>query len=211
MFLFYVIGAELAQRLPTLRRKQKHIRTMKRFLLSVSVLTLALCGFISCSQQREWSREQRQALRHMLRDYRQMVYLNNLTEAEYMLFADEVAADIEQSYPIYTTFIELPAVNDTVQVYVVATIVDQLNADARNMRHLFPYNSLVKANVLPSGLDRIEQNAFYRCLAQRVNSTYPTVNSFVNAIIADTTAMSTISQLQQQCATDLFGWEVDIV
>ena len=135
MFLFYVIGAELAQRLPTLRRKQKHIRTMKRFLLSVSVLTLALCGFISCSQQREWSREQRQALRHMLRDYRQMVYLNNLTEAEYMLFADEVAADIEQSYPIYTTFIELPAVNDTVQVYVVATIVDQLNADARNMRH----------------------------------------------------------------------------
>ena len=49
---------------------------------------VVLCGFISCSQQRQWNREQRQALRQMLRDYRKMVYLNNLTDAEYMLFAD---------------------------------------------------------------------------------------------------------------------------
>ncbi|MBQ9137119.1 MAG: hypothetical protein IJX65_00600 [Alistipes sp.] len=184
---------------------------MRKFLLSVSLLTLSVCGFIGCSQQREWSREQRQALRQMLRDYRQMVYLENLTEAEYMLFADEVAAEIEQDYPIYTSFIELPAVNDTVQVYVVTTIVEQLNADARNMRHLFPYNSLVENSVLPSGLDRAQQYAFYRCLARKVNNTYPTVGSFVDAMLADTTAVNTISQLQQQCAADLFGWQVDIV
>ena len=147
----------------------------------------------------------------MLRDYRQMVYLNNLTEAEYMLFADEVTAAIEQDYPVYTTFIEMPAVNDTVQVYVVTTIATQLNTDARNMRHIFPYNSLVQSNILPSGLDRTQQNAFYRCLSQKVNSTYPDYDSFVNAVISDTTTMSTINQLQQQCATDLFGWEIDIV
>jgi hypothetical protein len=60
----------------------------------------------------------------------------------------------------------MPAVNDTVQVYVVTTIVEQLNTDMRNMRHIFPYNSLVAANILPTGLDRVQQNAFYRCLAQ---------------------------------------------
>lgn len=189
----------------------KNINTMKRFLLSLSVAMVVLGGFISCSQQRQWNREQRQALRQMLRDYRQMVYLNNLTDAEYMLFADQVAADIEQDYPIYTTFIEMPAVGDTVQVYVVTTIVEQLNTDARNMRHIFPYNYLVASNILPSGLDRVQQNAFYRCLAQKVNNTYPDVDSFVNAVIADTTSMATINQLQQQCATDLFGWQVDIV
>lgn len=184
---------------------------MKRFLLSLFVAMVVLGGFISCSQQRQWNREQRQALRQMLREYRQMVYLNNLTDAEYMLFADQVAADIEQDYPIYTTFIEMPAVNDTVQVYVVTTIVEQLNTDARNMRHIFPYNYLVASNILPSGLDRVQQNAFYRCLAQKVNNTYPNVASFVDAVIADTTSMATINQLQQQCANDLFGWQVDIV
>ena len=184
---------------------------MRKFLLSLSVVVVVLAGFFGCSQQRQWNREQRQALRQMLREYRDLAYLENLTEAEYMLFADEVAAAIEQNFPVNTTFIEMPAVNDTVQVYVVTTIVDQLNADVRNMRHLFPYNSLVQTNVLPSGLDRVQQNAFYRCLAQKVNYTYPDVASFVNAMLSDTTSMSTINQLQQQCATDLFGWEIDIV
>ena len=184
---------------------------MKRFLLSATIMAGALLGFVGCSQQKQWNREQRQALREMLRDYRKMVYLNNLTEAEYMLFSDDVAAAIEQDYPVYTTFIEMPAVNDTVQVYVVTTIVEQLNTDMRNMRHIFPYNSLVAANILPTGLDRVQQNAFYRCLAQKVNNSFATPVDFVNAVISDTTAMSTISQLQQQCAADLFGWQVDII
>ena len=68
---------------------------MKKFLLSLSVAVALLSGFIGCSQQKQWNREQRQALRQMLRDYREMVYLENLTEAEYMLFAEEVAAAIE--------------------------------------------------------------------------------------------------------------------
>lgn len=206
-----MVREELGIEIDILLVVNKNIKAMRKFLLSLSTVVVVLGGFFGCSQQKQWNREQRQALRHMLREYRDIVYLENLTEAEYMLFADEVAAAIEQSYPVYTTFIEMPAVNDTVQVYVVTTIVDQLNADVRNMRHLFPYNSLVQANVLPSGLDRVQQNAFYKCLAQKVNYTYPDVESFVNAMLSDTTSMSTINQLQQQCAADLFGWEIDII
>ena len=206
-----MVREELGIEIDILLVVNKNIKAMRKFLLSLSTVVVVLGGFLGCSQQKQWNREQRQALRQMLREYRDIVYLENLTEAEYMLFADEVAAAIEQSYPVYTTFIEMPAVNDTVQVYVVTTIVDQLNADVRNMRHLFPYNSLVQANVLPSGLDRVQQNAFYKCLAQKVNYTYPDVESFVNAMLSDTTSMSTINQLQQQCAADLFGWEIDII
>lgn len=206
-----MVREELGIEIDILLVVNKNIKAMRKFLLSLSTVVVVLGGFFGCSQQKQWNREQRQALRQMLREYRDIAYLENLTEAEYMLFADEVAAAIEQSYPVYTTFIEMPAVNDTVQVYVVTTIVEQLNADVRNMRHLFPYNSLVQANVLPSGLDRVQQNAFYKCLAQKVNYTYPDVESFVNAMLSDTTSMSTINQLQQQCAADLFGWEIDII
>lgn len=184
---------------------------MKRFLLSVSLVTLFLCGFIGCSQQKRWNREERQSLREMLRNYRKMVYLNDLTEAEYMLFSDNVATAIEENFPVYTTFVQMPGMSDTVQVYVMTTIVEELNADARNMRHIYPYNYLVSQNILPSGLDRPQQNAFYRCLAQKVNNTYATLDDFVNAIVTDTTATSTLQQLQLQCASELFNWEIDII
>ena len=185
---------------------------MKKFLLSVSVVTLALMGFVGCSQQAKWNREERQAMRDLLREYRQMVYLNDLTDAEYMLFSDNVAAALEEAYPVYTTFVEMPAVNDTVQVYIVTTIVEELNTDARNMRHIFPYPYLVEHNVLPSGLDRVQQNAFYNYLSQKVNAAFPNVTDFVNAVIAsDTLAQSQIGAMQSTCANDLFGWVVEIV
>lgn len=179
---------------------------MKRFLLTVSVAALSILSIVGCSQQAKWNRQERQAMRNLLRDYRDMVYLNDLTDAEYMLFSDNVAANIEEDYPVYTTFIQMPGVNDTVQVYVVTTIVEELNTDARNMRHIYPYQYLVSANILPSGLDRSQQNAFYNCLSQKVNNTYPTVNSFVNAVMNDTTATSKMYRMQQQCAADLFDW-----
>lgn len=184
---------------------------MKRILLTVSVAALSILSIVGCSQQAKWNRQERQAMRTLLRDYRDMVYLNDLTDAEYMLFSDNVAANIEEDYPVYTTFIQMPGVNDTVQVYVVTTIVEELNTDARNMRHIYPYNYLVSANVLPSGLDRPQQNAFYNCLSQKVNNTYPTVNSFVNAVMNDTTATSQMYRMQQQCASDLFDWSVEII
>ena len=130
--------------------------------------------------------------------------------AQRRLFADDVALALEEDYPVYTTFVQMPGVNDTVQVYVVTTIVEELNADARNMRHIFPYRYLVEQNILPAGLDRAQQHAFYNCLAGKINNRYATMDQFVDAVLADTTGMSQISVMQQQCASDLFDWTVVI-
>ena len=78
---------------------------MKKILLSIAVLAAVVGGIFACGEQAKWNREERQAMRNILRDYRKMVYLNNLTEAEYMLFTDSVLASIEEEYPVYTTFV----------------------------------------------------------------------------------------------------------
>lgn len=187
---------------------------MKKLLLSTSLLALFAAGFIGCSQRQQWNHEERKAMREALDSYRQMVYLDDLTDAEFVLFSDEVAGALENAYPVYAAFIQMPGVNDTVDMVVVTTIVEELNADAHNMRHIFPYNYLVKQGVLPSGLDRNQQKAFYTCLAGKVNATYSTMDQFFNAILADTTDLSQLRQLETQCANDLFDWvvtEIDVV
>ena len=190
--------------------KPKSKFTMKRFLLSVSMVTLALLSIVGCSEQAKWNRSQRQSMREALRQYRRMVYLNNLTDAEFMLFTDDVALALEEDYPVYTSFIKMPGMNDTVQVYVVTTIVEELDADARNMRHIFPYPSLVSQNILPAGLDRVQQHAFYKCLAGKIDTTYSTMEQFVDAILADSTSQSQIAQMQLQCANELFDWTITL-
>ncbi len=184
---------------------------MKRLFLTFTLLALFAAGVVGCSQKREWSREQRKAMREALRDYRRMVYLNDLTDAEFTAFSDDVAGQIEESYPVYTTFIAMPGANDTVDVVVVTTIVDELNADARNMRHIYPYNYLVAQGTLPAGLDYDQQHAFYKCFAGKVNSTYSSMTQFFNAVLADTTDMSQIRRLENQCADELFDWEISEV
>ena len=187
---------------------------MKKTLLSIAVLALAAAGIVGCSQSREWNREQRKAMREALRDYRQMVYLDDLTDSEFVIFTDDVAETLEENYPVYTTFVAMPGMSDTVDVVVVTTIVDELNADAHNMRHIYPYNYLVAQGVLPAGLDRDQQRSFYKCFANKVNNSYNTMTQFFNAILADTTDMSQIRRLENQCANDLFDWtitEVDVI
>ena len=187
---------------------------MKKLLLTTSLLALFAAGFIGCSQRQQWNREERKAMREALDSYRQMVYLDDLTDAEFVLFSDEVAGTLENAYPVYAAFIQMPGVNDTVDMVVVTTIVEELNADAHNMRHIFPYNYLVKQGILPTGLDRNQQKAFYTCLAGKVNATYSTMDQFFNAILADTTDLSQLRQLETQCANALFDWvvtEIDVV
>lgn len=187
---------------------------MKKLLLSTSLLALFAAGFIGCSQRQQWNHEERKTMREALDSYRQMVYLDDLTDAEFVLFSDEVAGALENAYPVYAAFIQMPGVNDTVDMVVVTTIVEELNADAHNMRHIFPYNYLVKQGILPTGLDHNQQKAFYTCLAGKVNATYSTMDQFFNAILADTTDLSQLRQLETQCANDLFDWvvtEIDVV
>ncbi|MDE6865545.1 MAG: hypothetical protein K2I97_04930 [Alistipes sp.] len=180
----------------------------------MAVLALAAAGIVGCSQSREWNREQRKAMREALRDYRQMVYLDDLTDSEFVIFTDDVAETLEENYPVYTTFVAMPGMSDTVDVVVVTTIVDELNADAHNMRHIYPYNYLVAQGVLPAGLDRDQQRSFYKCFENKVSNSYITMSQFFNAILADTTDMSQIRRLENQCANDLFDWtitEVDVI
>ena len=186
---------------------------MKKILLCVPLLAMFAAGLIGCSQQRQWNHEQRQALREALRSYRQMVYLDDLNDAEFVLFTDQVAGALENSYPVYVEFVEMQGVDDTVDMVVVSTIVDELDADAHNMRHIYPYSALVAQGVLPAGLDHSQQKAFYTCFAGKVNATYATMDQFFNAILADPTDLSQIRQMESQCANDLFSWvvtEIDI-
>lgn len=184
---------------------------MKKLLLSLPLLGLLIIGFGSCSQQRKWDHEQRKAMHEALKAYRKMVYLNDLTDPEFTVFSDSVTVDLEAAYPVYTEFIEMQGVDDTIDMVVVTTIVEQLKADAHNMRHIFPYNTLVAQGVLPSGLDLGQQRAFYKCLAGKVNTTFWSIDQFFQAVWADTTDMSQIRQLESQCANDLFSWVVEEV
>lgn len=182
---------------------------MKKILLYLSLLAFAATA-LGCSPQAKWNREQKKAMNEALKAYRQMVYLQDLTDPEFVVFVDDVTGTLEEAFPVYTTFIEMPAVNDTVEFYVITTIVDELNADAHNMRHLYPYQYLVSQGVLPEGLTHDQQKAFYQCFAQKVNAQYSTMDQFFAAILADTSDYSQLAQFQQQCANDLFDWVVEV-
>lgn len=182
---------------------------MKRFLLSCAVAALFL-SVAGCSQQRRWNDQQRRAVREALNSYRRMVYLTDLTDAEFVDFSDGVAVDLEHSYPVYTEFITMPGVDDTVERVVVATIVEELNTNAHNMRHLYPYNYLVAQGMLPPGLTHDQLKSFYTCFSHKVNKNFTSMNQFFNAILNDTSNTSQIARMEAQCADDLFDWTVTV-
>ena len=182
---------------------------MKKILLSLSLILVAMAA-TGCSQKAKWDHKQKQAMREDLRQYRDMIYLQDLTEPEFVIFTDDVANDIETVYPVYTTFIEMPGVNDTVDMFVVTTIVEELNADAHNMRHIYPYRYLVSEGMLPDKLSLEQQRQFYKCFAQKVNSYYISAVEFLQDVLTSASNNSTIIQMQQQCANELFGWVIEI-
>lgn len=182
---------------------------MKRILLSLSII-LAAITMSSCSQKAKWDHKQKQAMRENLRQYRDMIYLQDLTEPEFVIFTDSVTGNIEEIYPVYATFMQIPNVDDTIDMFVVTTIVEELDADAHNMRHIFPYRYLVSQGILPDKLSHEQQRSFYKCLAQKVNYSFSSTEQFLNAILADTTANAKISQFQQECANELFDWVIEV-
>jgi hypothetical protein len=184
---------------------------MRKILFYVIVSTMTVCMVVGCSKERErWNEKEREELRGELNAYREMVYLNNLEDEEFDDFSYDVVDAIEVDYPVYTTFVEMPGRGDTLEVYVVSTIVEELRADAHNMRNIYPYPQLVAEGVLPMGLSPKEQRAFYECLARKVDNNFASVDEFFNAILADTLPTSTMMQLQNQCASGLFDWDVEV-
>lgn len=175
------------------------------------ILAMTVIATASCSKQAKWNHEQKQALREALNTYREMIYLQDLTEPEFVIFTDDVAGDIESAYPVYATFVQMPSVDDTLDMFVVTAIVEQLNENASNMRHIYPYRTLVKQGILPDKLSHEEQHAFYKCLAQKVNNYYTSVSEFLSDVLkSDTTAKTQIGKFQSECANDLFDWVIEV-
>ena len=108
---------------------------MKKILLSLTLI-MAAVAIVGCSQKAKWNHDQRKAMRENLRQYRDMIYLQDLTDPEFLIFTDSVTGDIEAVYPVYTSFIEMDGVQDTIDMFVMTAIVDELDADAHNMRHI---------------------------------------------------------------------------
>jgi hypothetical protein len=182
---------------------------MKKNLLFITFVAVA-ATVVGCSTERKWGEKERKELHNELRAYRDMVYLDNLAEAEFDVFSGDVVEAIEIDYPIYTTFVELPGRGDTVEVYVVSTIVEELKANPHNMRNIYPYPYLVDEGILPANLNHQAQRAFYDCLSHKVKQYYPSTMAFFDDIINSPTTPTAITDMQMSCAADLFDWGVEV-
>lgn len=173
---------------------------MRKNLLLFIVCAAALCA---CNGKKEWNTSQRQQMRDRLKAYRQWVYLNNMTDAEYMVFTDGVVGTLEEYYPNYGVLVTYPAVDDTISQVVVTAIVEDITTDAHNMRHLFPYNHLVKQGILPRGMTRDQQKAYYQCLADKINNGYISMRSFLWQAMQSNVDSTRVGMFQRGCAQEL--------
>jgi hypothetical protein len=182
---------------------------MKKSLLFFSV-AMGVIALVGCTHKKGWDDNDRKALRSELDNYRDMVYIDDLQEIEFDDFSGDVIEAIEIDYPTYTVFYELPGRGDTLDVYVVSTIVERLDADPHNLRHIFPYSWLVAEGVLPAGMNSQAQRAFYDCLSHKVKRHYHTSRRFLHALLNDPNALGTVVQMQNDCAMELFDWGIEV-
>ncbi len=180
---------------------------MKRKTSTIFIALGAILMFAcSTSQTNQWSKKERKTMRRALNEYREMVYINEMTDAQFFIFGDQLMDEIEINHPNYTEIIGLPYLDDTIKAYITTTIVEQLDADGSNMRYIYPYRLLKSENRVPAGLTRQQLRTFYKCLARKIDAQYSDFQSFFYAVAADTTDKSQIAQFQLGCAKSLFDW-----
>ncbi len=172
-------------------------------LFIASVLLLSSCG----NGGSKWTLKQREEAHKMLREWREMVYLEDLTEEEFALFANNVTDLLEEEYPSYVEFIEMPMVGDSVEMVVVAAIVTEIKASPERLRHIFTYDELVDSGILPPGLKKSQQALFYNCFAEKVNNIYGSMQQFVWDAIYSSLDDVLIAQMMRRCAEPL--WEIE--
>ena len=183
---------------------------MKTKIICGLLATIFLLFALLACTKRPWSEQQRSYAHKMLREWRNAVYLNDLTEEEYALFSGRVTDILETRYPSYVEFVEMPMVGDSVEMVVVATISSELKATPERLRHIFRYDDLVELGTLPAGLTRHQQNNFYRCLAERINQTYGFMQRFVWDAIYSKLDDSLVAQMLRHCAAPFWDTELDI-
>lgn len=169
-------------------------------IVAMATLTIAT-NLLSCSPQKRWSEEERRATREMLRDWREMIYLDELSEEEFSLFRSRVADILEESYPVYEEFIEMPMMGDSVEMVILATIVTEIKASPEKMRHIFPYTYLVEEGILPSGMSRHHQEEFYRCFSESVNLYYGSIQQFIWDAFNSELDDIFVAKMLRSCAT----------
>ncbi|MFI3305942.1 MAG: hypothetical protein R3Y68_05460 [Rikenellaceae bacterium] len=177
---------------------------MKKIIYTL-LLTAAITACVTTVSQ--WNREQRRTIQRAISEYRDMVYVSELSDAEYYIFANDATDIVEMNYPSFDEFVALPAMNDSVEVIVTTLIIEQLDADGANIRHIYPYRELRQEGILPRGVSRKDQRSFYKCLARKVNTAYDSYSEFLHAVIANETDAGQITQFQQECAKSVLGWE----
>ncbi len=182
---------------------------MKKSLLFFTI-AMGVVTLVCCTEKRGWNHDDRKAVRNEIDNYRDMVYLEDLEVVEFDDFSGDVIEAIEIDYPTYALYYELPGRGDTLDVYVVSTIVERLDTDPHNLRHIFPYSWLVAEGVLPAGLDKQAQRAFYDCLSQKVKRQYHTSRRFLYALMNDPNAGNAVMQMQNDCAMELFDWGMEV-
>ncbi len=182
---------------------------MKKSLLFFAI-AMGVVALVGCTERKGWNHDDRKAVRNEIDNYRDMVYLEDLEVVEFDDFSGDVIEAIEIDYPTYALYYELPGRGDTLDVYVVSTIVERLDTDPHNLRHIFPYSWLVAEGVLPAGLDKQAQRAFYDCLSQKVKRQYHTSRRFLYALMNDPNAGNVILQMQNDCAMELFDWGMEV-
>ena len=183
---------------------------MRKSLLFIAI-AVGMVAMVGCQNSKGWGDKERKNLRDEIRSYRDMVYLDNLAEVEFDNFSGDVVEAVEFDYPMYTTFYELPGRGDTLDVYVVSTVVERLDANPHNLRHIYPYSWLVANGILPPGLNQQAERAFYDCLSQKIKRYYHSSRRFINAIMNDPNADNLVTQMQMDCAADLFDWGITTI
>ncbi|MFI3259833.1 MAG: hypothetical protein R3Y16_07040 [Rikenellaceae bacterium] len=179
---------------------------MKKSIYTLLIAAFTI-GLYSCnSTPSGWSNEQRKTIHRALGQYRDMVYLDEMTSAEFYIFSDNVTEIFEQNYPNYEEVVALPDIDNQIEAVITTVIVEQLDADGTNLRHIYPYRELRKECVLPRGLSRKEQNKFYKMLARKINDEYKSFETFFAAVVAGTTNKGVIASFQAECAKALFDW-----
>ncbi len=175
------------------------------------MLALLAAGFTGCSQQRRWNQEQRKAMRESLRGYRQMTYVNDLNDDEFVVFGQRGRETRKFVPRLHDLRPHAPGMEDSVEMVVVTTVVDELNADPRNMRHIYPYPTWCRRACCPRVSTVSSSVRSASRFAAKVNARYATMNQFFNAVLQRPTRPTAppSAAWRTRCANDLFGWLAD--
>lgn len=169
----------------------------------ILILLLLVSSFGACNKVKQWTDQQRKSVSESLTGLRNHFFLSNMTDDEYTVFCESVTTNLENKYPDYAAFSSMPAMDDSVSEVVIETIGEGLNANYKNMRFIFPYAALVMNGILPERLTKEQLDAYYSCLASKINANFPDKKAFLNAIANGVANSPQVMGYLQECAVQL--------